>query len=345
VTGSASVFEMGAASTSTAGLGVVWSRWPAGKEPGLALYDGATGLFTTKTIAAGTPTLIARHVAMTAIPDGRFAVAWTGAYGVNPDYLYLSVGPETASPFTVAVDSNVRSKGMLAISPFFDNQIAIARGELDYQSDTHYRVLVEIYTLAGAPTASFDVVAPDDTLEMAPQLILGSDSLLVLMNQSLTTYPKTAISLGRIKRTDASSTIAGKTLVTLSGTTIPPSALLDGTTGIRLLYDDGQEVVLAPFDLDGNSTGGPTTVTPIGVASTRALVVREGGSDRLLWSDAGGSLLYAALDASDHALSPVTLAPSTALPNPVAFLRDSRGNLMIGWFTYAGAAYLSPICP
>jgi len=346
---SSGVFDLGVASSATAGIGLLWSRWPQGDDPHFTSYDSNTGQFTTKLLPDGSPSSATRHVALTALPDGRLAAIWTAGTGLIVDRFYLSVGPETATPFTNEIESTtgVRTGSFLSVAPF-DGKVAIAWGEIahDSASEDRYHVFVRIYDLSATSTAAFDVIPPDDTLMPIPQLYTSGDNLIVLLTQSPpTSYPTTLLSLARITRTTASGAIAAKSLVTTGADLIPPSLILQGGN-IRLGYNDGHNLVLRTYDLDGNALGTSVPVTPLAADNSRGIVGRDQNTNHVLWTDPslGRVLRYAALGAADTPISPVMVATPAEIPAPMGFLRGKTGGLFIGWYSYGGAVHLTPIC-
>jgi len=330
-------YDVAMAASPTSGIGVLWSRWPSGYDPPWNSFQPATRAFGTTATIVSDQKRSAEHVAVTALPDGRFATAWASDGGLGPEFVYVSIGPETSSPVTLALAyGEVRYKvPSVSIAPFGSTRVAVSW--IDCASGTDNPVvIVEIDDLTLARVQQLSIT-PLGTDSLSAQLVANGDQLFVLMSQ-LTGGVEAELSMAKV----AISTLAvtpPKHIFT--GT---PSNIVFTTDSMAYTYPTDTNLMLATLDFDGNPTGAPKAVMPATGAGVVQLF-RIGSAYHLMRfvSDANyGTLHYTKLDANLQPVSDITLG-NKDVPRPVDLFQTPSG-LIAGWYSMKGV-YLSPLCP
>jgi hypothetical protein len=335
-------YDVAMAQSPTAGIGVLWSRWPSGYDPPFARFEPTTLTFGTTAPIVSDQQRSAEHVAVTTLPDGRFAAAWGSYGGLSPDFLYASIGPETSSPVTYALSyGGVRQHvPSVAIAPFGSDRVAVAWADIAPGGDDPV-VVVDVRDLALNEVQQISITPRNTNLLIVNAAAVG-DQLFVFIDQSVPNDPAAHVERSMVKV--AQSTMTATPLKLLSTTTGSVSTVAFTATTMAQAYSNGTDLLLATFDLDGNPVGSPQTIMPSGSTGSMQLY-RIASAYHLLRfvSDANyGTLHYHKLAADAQPLSDVTLG-NVNVPRPVALFQTTSA-LLVGWYSMKGV-YLSPLCP
>lgn len=334
--------DVAMAQSPSAGIAVLWSRWPSGYDPPLARFDTATMTFGTAAPIVTDQQRSAGHVAVTTLPDGRFAAAWGSDGGLSPDFLYASIGPETSSPVTYALSyGGVRQHvPSVAIAPFGSDRVAVAWADIAPGSYDPV-VVVDIRDLTLKQVQQLSITPRNTNLLILTMAAVG-DQVFLFIDQNVPNDPAAHVerSLARI----SVSTMTATPLKLMSTTSGSASTMAFTSTTMAQAYADGTDLLLASFDFEGNPVGSPQTIMPAGGTGSLQLY-RIGSAFHLLRfvSDANyGTLHYHRLAADAQPLSDVTLGNAN-VPRPAALFETPAG-LLAGWYSMKGI-YLSRLCP
>ncbi|HUO40243.1 MAG TPA: hypothetical protein VMU34_21400 [Mycobacterium sp.] len=338
-------YDVAMAQSPTAGIGVIWSRWPEGYDPQFGIYQPTTGTFAPAgAIATGLGARSTSHVAMTTLPDGRLAAAW----GANDGYVLASVGPETATPKTQIVEYSANIPvPWVDIVPFGSDRVAVAWSANHIVGAGPQQDVVDVFigdlTLTLVNTIRIVPLAVTNAA-VIPHLHATGDQLLVTIEQLLPNTTQTELSLAKIAVSDLVLT-PPKHVMTLIGSA---SNLVFTQTALAFTYGAATDLALDTFDFDGNPVGTPRPLMLNGDMSGGVdRLVWDGTSYQLLWADSVPGpvyriLRYAKLDSNFQASPFVTIAGMN-VPRSTGLFKAGSG-LAVGWFSSAGV-YLSPLCP
>lgn len=316
---------------------------PAKDGPYWTLFDPVLQTFSTPKLLA-VPSVAPHgtqfHVALTTLPDGHLAAAWT-----DQSNAYLSLGTDTDTPNAVKLSDTIALPyPQVAIAPFFDGRVAVAWKEAGAGS-YNYRVILDIFDPSSSSQQKFTIEAPGK-VQTTPRLYLTETRLVVELTETIPLesgdyVAKRNFFLATVGANDAAGTITAASFIANSLASAAP--LLIDAAGARVAYAGGSQVLLSDLDANFALTGTPLVVMPWSKYSSELAFFHDAAGEQLVFSSGDDGLHSVRLDENHHPIGAQASFGAVGAYS-TGMVRTNVGVLAV-WYQYNGATYVTPLCP